>query len=154
MLIRGQRVILDSDLAAFYGETTKRLNQQVNRNRVRFPEDFMFQLDAQEFANLRLQFATSSLKGDHGGRRYAPMAFTEHGAIMASMVLGSPRATALSVHVVRASEVASAARQARFQQSHQRKQRLINRRSHPQLGPALGDKSVQVVNLCWLAAHD
>ena len=102
MLIRGQRVILDSDLAAFYGETTKRLNQQVNRNRVRFPEDFMFQLDAQEFANLRLQFATSSLKGDHGGRRYAPMAFTEHGAIMASMVLGSPRATALSVHVVRA----------------------------------------------------
>ncbi len=102
MLIRGQRVMLDSDLAAFYGETTKRLNQQVNRNRERFPDDFMFQLDAQEFANLRLQFATSSLKGDHGGRRYAPMAFTEHGAIMASMVLGSTRATALSVHVVRA----------------------------------------------------
>ena len=105
-LIRGQRVVLDSDLAAFYGETTKRFNQQVQRNRERFPEDFMFQLDAQEFADLRLQIATSSLqtsaKGSHGGRRYAPLAFTEHGAIMASMVLNSARATALSVHVVRA----------------------------------------------------
>jgi len=101
-LIRGQRVVLDTDLAAFYGETTKRFNQQVNRKRDRFPEDFMFQLDAQEFANLRLQFATSSLKGGHGGRRYAPLAFTEHGAIMASMVLNSQRATALSVYVVRA----------------------------------------------------
>lgn len=101
-LIRGQRVVLDSDLAAFYGETTKRFNQQVNRNRERFPEDFMLQLNEEEFANLRLQSATSSLKGSHGGRRYAPLAFTEHGAIMASMVLGSPRATALSVYVVRA----------------------------------------------------
>jgi hypothetical protein len=66
-LIRGQRVIMDTDLAAFYGETTKRFNQQVNRNRERFPEDFMFQLNEDEFANLRLQFATSSLKGKHGG---------------------------------------------------------------------------------------
>ena len=72
-LIRGQRVVLDTDLAAFYGETTKRFNQQVNRNLARFPPGFMFQLDEQEFANLRLQFATSSLKGaSHGGRRYAP----------------------------------------------------------------------------------
>ena len=102
LLIRGQRVILDTDLAAFYGETTKRLNQQVSRNRERFPDDFMFQLNDEEFANLRLQFATSSLKASHGGRRYAPMAFTEHGAIMASMLLNSSRATALSVHVVRA----------------------------------------------------
>jgi hypothetical protein len=101
-LIRGQRVVLDTDLAAFYGETTKRFNQQVNRNLARFPPGFMFQLDEQEFANLRLQFATSSLKGSHGGRRYAPLAFTEHGAIMASMVLGSPRATELSVYVVQA----------------------------------------------------
>jgi hypothetical protein len=102
-LIRGQRVVLDADLAAFYGETTKRFNQQVNRNRERFPEDFMFSLSDDEFANLRLQSATSSSKGSgHGGRRYAPLAFTEHGAIMAAMVLGSPRATALSVHVVRA----------------------------------------------------
>jgi ORF6N domain len=101
-LIRGQRVILDTDLAAFYGETTKRFNQQVNRNLARFPAGFMFQLDEEEFANLRLQIATSSLKGTHGGRRYAPMAFTEHGAIMASMVLNSPRATELSIYVVQA----------------------------------------------------
>jgi hypothetical protein len=102
-LIRGQRVVLDADLAAFYGGTTKRFNQQVNRNRERFPEDFMFQLSDEEFADLRLQSATSSSKSSgHGGRRYAPLAFTEHGAIMAAMVLGSPRATALSVHVVRA----------------------------------------------------
>lgn len=106
IVIRGQRVLLDADLARFYGESTKRLNQQVNRNRARFPDDFMFQLSAEEFADLRLQSATSSAPGakaaGHGGRRYAPLAFTEHGAIMASMVLGSERATALSVHVVRA----------------------------------------------------
>ncbi len=101
-LIRGQRVILDADLAAFYGETTKRFNQQVNRNLARFPADFMFQLDEEEFANLRLQIATSSSKPAHGGRRYAPMAFTEHGAIMASMVLNSQRATELSIYVVQA----------------------------------------------------
>jgi hypothetical protein len=103
---RGQRVLLDADLARFYGESTKRLNQQVNRNRARFPDDFMFQLSAEEFADLRLQSATSSAPGakaaGHGGRRYAPLAFTEHGAIMASMVLNSERATALSVYVVRA----------------------------------------------------
>ena len=108
LLIRGQRVLLDSDLAGFYGESTKRLNQQVNRNRQRFPEDFMFQLSDEEFANLRLQIATSSgtasggKASGHGGRRFAPLVFTEHGAIMASMVLNSERATALSVYVVRA----------------------------------------------------
>jgi ORF6N domain len=105
-LIRGQRVILDTDLAAFYGETTKRFNQQVNRNLARFPAGFMFQLDEEEFASLRLQIATSnadgSPKGGRGGRRYAPMAFTEHGAIMASMVLNSQRATELSIYVVQA----------------------------------------------------
>ena len=107
LMVRGMRVLLDTDLAAFYGETTKRLNQQVNRNRERFPGDFMFQLNEAEFANLRLQFATSSLNdagraSPHGGRRYAPFAFTEHGAIMASMVLNSARATEIGVHVVRA----------------------------------------------------
>jgi len=101
LVIRGQRVLLDADLAKFYGESTKRLNQQVNRNRQRFPEDFMFQLSDEEFASLRLQSATSS--SAHGGRRYAPLAFTEHGAIMASMVLNSERATGLSVYVVRPS---------------------------------------------------
>ena len=100
LIVRGQRVLLDADLARFYGESTKRLNQQVRRNRERFPEDFMFELTAEEFADLRLQSATSS--AGHGGRRYAPLAFTEHGAIMASMVLNSERATALSVYVVRA----------------------------------------------------
>jgi hypothetical protein len=99
----GKKQDLAPALASFYGETTKRFNQQVNRNRAQFPEDFMFQLNDEEFANLRLQFATSSLKGaGHGGRRYAPMVFTEHGAIMASMVLNSERATVLSVYVVRA----------------------------------------------------
>ena len=100
-LIRGQRVVLDTDLAAFYGETTKRFNQQVNRNRVRFPEDFMFQLNEEEFAALRLQFATLKAgRGQH--RKYAPYVFTEHGAIMAATLLNSPRATELSVYVVRA----------------------------------------------------
>ena len=76
LIVRGKRVLLDADLAAFYGETTKRLNQQVNRNRERFPEDFMFQLNAEEFTNLRLQFATSSLKGaGHGGRRRCSHSF-------------------------------------------------------------------------------
>lgn len=99
--IRGQRVVLDADLAAFYGETTKRFNQQVSRNRERFPEDFMFQLDEQEFAALRLQIATIKTgRGQH--RKYLPYVFTEHGAIMAATLLNSPRATQLSVYVVRA----------------------------------------------------
>ncbi len=107
-LIRGQRVVLDTDLAAFYGETTKRFNQQVRRNLARFPSDFMFQLDGEEAKSLRLQFATldAPTMGDKPGRgrysKYLPMAFTEHGAIMAATLLNSPRATELSVHVVRA----------------------------------------------------
>jgi hypothetical protein len=91
--VRGQRVLLDSDLAAVYGVTTKRLNQQVNRNIERFPADFIFHLDSQELANLKLQFATSSLsERTHGGARRPPRMFTEHGAIMAATVLNSPRA--------------------------------------------------------------
>jgi len=99
-VIRGQRVLLDTDLAAFYGETTKRFNQQVRRNLARLPDDFMFQLDEEEFNSLRLQFATSNV--GRGGRRYSPIAFTEHGAIMAATLLNNPRATEISVHVVRA----------------------------------------------------
>ena len=83
-LIRGQRVILDSDLAQVYGVPTKRLNQAVKRNPDRFPADFAFQLANQEVAILRSQFVTSS---SYGGRRYLPFAFTEHGAIMAANVL-------------------------------------------------------------------
>jgi len=100
-IVRGQRVIVDDDLAAFYGETTKRFNQQVRRNLERFPADFMFQLDAQEYSSLRLQSATLKTgRGQH--RKYLPLAFTEHGAIMAATLLNSPRATQISVHVVRA----------------------------------------------------
>jgi hypothetical protein len=100
LLIRGVRVILDSDLAALYGVSTTRLNQQVGRNRERFPEDFMFQLTAEEAAGLRLHNAIS--KKGRGGRRYRPYAFTEHGAIMAASVLNSERAVKVSVYVVRA----------------------------------------------------
>lgn len=98
-LIRGQRVMLDSDLAAIYGVTTKRLNEQLKRNRPRFPDDFAFQLTFQEFTNLRSQSATS--KG-RGGRRYLPWVFTEHGALMLANVLNSDVAIQASVRVVRA----------------------------------------------------
>ena len=88
---RSHNVLLDADLAAFYGETTKRFNQQVKRNLARFPADFMFQLDQEEFAGLRLQIATLKTgQGQH--RKYAPYVFTEHGAIMAANVLNSPYA--------------------------------------------------------------
>src|SRR6476659_7356497 len=85
-LVRVQRVMLDSDLAAMYGVTTKRLNQQLRRNAERFPSDFAFQLTREEFTNLRSQIATSSLRSQnatskHRGRRYRPWAFTEPGAI-------------------------------------------------------------------------
>jgi hypothetical protein len=100
LLIRGQKVILDSDLAELYGVPAKRLNEQVKRNIERFPPDFMFQLTGEETENLRSQFATPS--GTWGGRRYPPYAFTEHGAIMAASVLNSPQAVQTSVFVVRA----------------------------------------------------
>lgn len=97
--VRGHSVILDADLAALYGVETKRLNEQVKRNRDRFPEDFHFQLTEKEWKALRSQNATS--KG-RGGRRYMPYAFTEHGAVMAANVLNSPQAIQMSVAVVRA----------------------------------------------------
>ena len=96
-ILREQKVLLDSDLAALYGVETRRLNEQVRRNLERFPKDFIFELDADEFANLKSQFATSSW----GGCRKLPLAFTEHGAIMAASVLNSPRAVEVSVYVVR-----------------------------------------------------
>jgi phage regulator Rha-like protein len=98
-LIRGQRIMLDSDLAAIYQVTTKRLNQQFTRNRKRFPVDFAFQLTAEEFTNLKSQIATSNRRG---GRRYLPWVFTEHGAIMLASVLNSDVAVQASVRVVRA----------------------------------------------------
>lgn len=99
-ILRGRRVILDRDLAAIYGVTTGRLNEQVRRNRERFPEDFMFRLSPAEHATLISQFAIS--KPGRGGRRKLPWAFTEHGAIQAANVLNSPRAIAMGVYVVRA----------------------------------------------------
>ena len=99
--LRGQRVILDSDLAALYGVETKRFNEQVKRNAARFPVDFMFQLTPEESDSLRSQIATLKTgRGQH--RKYLPYVFTEHGAIMAAMVLNSPRAVEVSVYVVRA----------------------------------------------------
>jgi phage regulator Rha-like protein len=98
-LVRGQKVILDADLAVLYGVETKMLVRAVKRNRERFPPDFMFQLSKLEFHNLRCQSGTSR---QWGGRRYAPYAFTEHGAIMAASVLNSERAVKVSIYVVRA----------------------------------------------------
>src|SRR5882672_281829 len=99
-VLRGQRVILDTDLAELYGVSVKQLNQQVKRNARRFPDDFVVRLSAKELANLRSQIVTSS--SSHGGRRYLPNAFTEHGAIMAASVLNSERADEMSIFVVRA----------------------------------------------------
>src|SRR5262245_24376744 len=99
LTIRGQRVMLDSDLAKLFGVPTKRLLEQFKRNRVRFPTDFAFQLEREELAILRSQIATSSF---HGGRRYAPVVFTEHGAIMLATILNSPVAVDASVRIVRA----------------------------------------------------
>jgi hypothetical protein len=105
LLVRGQKVMLDTDLADLYGISTGRFNEQVRRNRDRFPSDFMFQLTNQEVERLRSQIAISigeTREAGRGGRRYLPLAFTEHGAIMAATILNTPRATEISVFVVRA----------------------------------------------------
>jgi hypothetical protein len=98
-LIRGNKVMLDADLARLYEVATKNLNKAVERNRNRFPGDFVCQLTRQEFANLRFQFGTSSL---HGGRRHMPYAFTQEGIAMLSSVLRSPRAVAVNIEIMRA----------------------------------------------------
>jgi hypothetical protein len=92
--------MLDVDLAALYDVQTKRLNEAVRRNPTRFPASFMFQLTTEEASNLRSQIATSSAL--HGGRRYAPYVFTEHGVVMLSAMLNSPRAVEMSIRVVHA----------------------------------------------------
>jgi hypothetical protein len=97
--VRGHAVILDSDLAALYGVSVKRLNQQVTRNRDRFPVDFCFQLTEHEWHSLRLQNATLK-RGEH--RKYLPYVFTEHGAIMAANVFNSSQAIQMSIAVVTA----------------------------------------------------
>src|SRR5262249_60683743 len=97
--LREQRVMLDADLAQLYGVETRVLVQAVKRNLSRFPEDFMFQLTAEEFADLRSQSVISS--AGHGGRRTAPYAFTEQGVAMLSSVLGSGRAIAVNIEIMR-----------------------------------------------------
>ena len=96
-LIRGQKVMLDKDLAELYTVETKQLKRQVRRNIERFPEDFMFELSQQEFEILRSQFGTSNW----GGTRYMPMAFTEQGVAMLSTVLNSPTAIKVSIQIIR-----------------------------------------------------
>jgi hypothetical protein len=101
LILRGQRVILDSDLADLYGVPVKRLNEQVKRNIDRFPDDFAFTLTDEENEALRSHFATLKTgRGEH--RKYTPRAFTEHGALMAAAVLSSPKAVEMSIFVVRA----------------------------------------------------
>jgi len=96
-LIRGQKVMMDNDLAELYSVETRRLNEQVRRNIDRFPEDFMFQLNKAEFDDLKSQFATSSW----GGRRKLPYVFTEHGVLMLSSVLNSERAIKVNIQIMR-----------------------------------------------------
>jgi len=95
--IRGEKVMLDNDLAALYGVETRRLNEQVKRNTDRFPEDFMFQLTNTEFTNLKSQIAISNW----GGRRKLPYAFTEHGVLMLSSVLNSSLAIKINIQIMR-----------------------------------------------------
>lgn len=98
LVIRGEKVMLDSDLAALYGVTTGNLNKAVKRNAERFPTDFMFQLDSEEVANLKFQFGISSW----GGRRLLPYGFTEQGVAMLSSVLNSERAVKVNIAIMRA----------------------------------------------------
>ena len=100
LTVRGQRVMLDSDLAKLYGVPTHRFNEAVKRNRSRFPDDFAFPVTREELTILISQNAIS--KPGHGGRRKLPWVFTEHGAVMAANVLNSPKAVKMSVFVVRA----------------------------------------------------
>ena len=106
--VRGQRIVLDGDLARLYGVTTKVFNQTIQRNADRFPTDFAFRLNREDVANLKSQIVTSSsaqpslVFEGHGEKRKLPWVFTKHGAIMAATILRSPRAVAMSVYVVRA----------------------------------------------------
>lgn len=95
-LIRGQKVMIDSEIAELYGVETRRLNEQVKRNSERFPENFMFQLTRDEFDNLKSQNATSSW----GGRRKLPFVFSEHGILMLANVLKSDRAIKMSIRII------------------------------------------------------
>ncbi len=100
--LRANKVMLDSDLAKLYGVPTKSVNRAVRRNRVRFPEDFMFQLTPEEVQDLRYQIGTSNPPDGRGGRRYTPFVFTEQGVAMLSSVLKSNRAAVVNIAIMRA----------------------------------------------------
>jgi hypothetical protein len=141
-LIRGHKIILDTDLALLYGVETKTLNRAVNRHRDRFPEDFMFRLDKVEFENLRCQIGTSSR---WGGRRHLPYAFTEQGVAMLSSVLNSQRAIKVNIVIMRAfvrlREMASAHRIRSFQGWRRWDCRLQDPSSREATRPNLGLRS-------------
>ena len=99
-LIRGQKVMIDRDLAELYGVETKRLKEAVRRNISRFPPDFMFEMNKEEFENWRTQFASSNLE-DKMGLRYAPFCFSEQGVTMLSCVLNTERAIAVNIRIIR-----------------------------------------------------
>lgn len=99
-LVRGQRVMLDSDLAKLYGVKTKNLSKAIKRNPLRFPPSFMFQLSKEELESLRFQIGTSNV--GRGGRRYLPYVFTEHGVAMLSSVLNSEKAIKMSIFIIQA----------------------------------------------------
>ncbi len=98
--IRGKQIMLDSDLAFLYNIETKKFNQAVKRNKKRFPENFMFQLNEKEYTNLRSQIVTSSSKNNYGGRRYLPYVFTEQGIAMLSAILKSEEAIETSIKII------------------------------------------------------
>jgi hypothetical protein len=124
LVLRGHKVLLDETLANLYGVQTKVLVQAVQRNRGRFPDDFMFQLTATEWAVLRSQFVTS--KPGRGGRRYPPYAFSEQGVAMLSSVLGSERAIAVNIEIMRA----FVRMRALFASNHQLAKRLDQLEAH------------------------
>ena len=99
-LIRGHKVMLDMDFAELYGVETGHLKRAVRRNRIRFPEDFMFELNAEELESLRCQIGISKIEG-RGGTRYSPMAFTEQGVAMLSSILKTERAVLVNIHIIR-----------------------------------------------------
>lgn len=98
-LVRGQKIMIDRDLAELYGVETKRLKEAVRRNKARFPEDFMFEMNEEEFENWRSHFASS--KKDRQGLRYAPFCFTEQGVTMLSCILNSERAISVNIRLIR-----------------------------------------------------
>lgn len=100
-LIREQKVMLDRDLAVLYGINTKVLKQAVRRNRERFPEDFMFEMNEDELTSWRSQFVTSNSNQDKKGLRYLPFCFTEHGVLMLSSVLSSKQAVNVNIQIMR-----------------------------------------------------